>query len=135
MFDREERRENKKENKLYQMTLAKYSEKLNELFKAENFTSTTQIDAVVKGAESLVSMQENTLFEKLVETVIQNPNSNLLKKLLAGNLGQAVKVCKPCPPGQAFNYWLVLIMFLEQCPEDVPKDVLPVSGPKSCKHS
>ena len=56
MFDREERRENKKENKLYQMTLAKYSEKLNELFKAENFTSTTQIDAVVKDAESLVSM-------------------------------------------------------------------------------
>ena len=104
MFDREERRENKKENKLYQMTLAKYSEKLNELFKAENFTSTTQIDAVVKGAESLVSIQENTLFEKLVETVIQNPNSNLLKKLLAGNLGQAVKVCKPCPPGQASNY-------------------------------
>ena len=40
-------------------------------------------------------MQENTPFEKLVETVIQNPNSNLLKKLLAGNLGKAVKVCKP----------------------------------------
>ena len=40
-------------------------------------------------------MQENTPFEKLVETVIQNPNSNLLKKLLAGNLGEAVKVCKP----------------------------------------
>ena len=52
----EKKDEGIKKNKLYQMTLAKYSEKLNELFKAENFTSTTQIDAVVKDAESLVSM-------------------------------------------------------------------------------
>ena len=82
-------------SRFYELTMAKFSEQLLKLSHGGSLTSPSEVDAVVKGAEFLVRMQETNLLEKLVEDVLQNPSAHLLQKLIGSSLGQSANVSEP----------------------------------------
>jgi hypothetical protein len=76
---------------LCQVTVTKFLKQLHKYSEDEKLNPALEIEAVVEGAEFLMCLQDDTLLEKFVKEVLQqNPNANLLKKLLAGDLGKSV---------------------------------------------
>lgn len=87
--------ENMEKSTFYQMTFAKFGEKIHSVFQGGHSLSVQEMDAIVKGAEYLVNIQDNGLFKKLVDDVLLTLNAALLKKLLESSFAQVANVSEP----------------------------------------